>query len=31
VKKASVTGLDLTGRGQRGRLLFHVPPSMQGT
>jgi len=30
VKKASVTGLDLTGRGQRGRLLFHVPPSMQG-
>jgi phosphohistidine phosphatase len=30
VKKACVTGLDLTNRGQRARLLFHVPPSMQG-
>lgn len=30
VKKASVTGLDLQGRGRRARLVFHAPPSMQG-
>lgn len=31
VKKASVTGLELSSGGRRGRLLFHVPPSMQGS
>lgn len=30
VKKASVTVLELLGRGRRARLLLHAPPSMQG-
>jgi phosphohistidine phosphatase len=30
MKKAGVTGLELSGRGRRARLLFHVPPAMQG-
>lgn len=30
MKKAGVTGLELNGRGRRARLLFHVPPAMQG-
>ena len=30
VKKASVTGLALQGRGRRAQLLFHAPPSLQG-
>ena len=30
MKKAALTGLELWGAGRRARLLFHVPPSMQG-
>jgi len=30
VKKAGITGLELRGGGRRARLLFHVPPLMQG-
>jgi phosphohistidine phosphatase len=30
VKKASLTGLDVSLRPPRARLLYHVPPSMQG-
>lgn len=30
VKKASVTGLEVQGRGRRARLLFQAPPWLQG-
>jgi phosphohistidine phosphatase len=30
VKKASLTGLDVSLRPRKARLLYHVPPSMQG-
>lgn len=30
MKKAALTGLALSAGGRRARLLFHVPPSMQG-